>query len=166
MSTRKVVRGKSDKGGFALLEALVSAGILSTVLAGAIGALLISTQSASTNGARVEAAYLADEGIEAVRILRDNGWGANIAGHAPSEAFYLEWDGATWVATTTNSLIDNIFERSIELADVYRNGSEQIAENGSLDSDTKLITVTVSWQSSDATSSRTLSAYITNLFDN
>ena len=157
---------KYQKNGFALVEALVSAGILSTVLAGAIGALLISTQSATTNGARVEAAYLADEGIEAVRILRDNGWGANIDGHAPSEEFYLEWDGTTWVATTTNSLIDNIFERSIEFADVYRDGSEQIAESGSLDSDTKLITVSVSWLSGDATSSRTLSAYITNLFDN
>src|SRR3989344_33325 len=120
LSTRKVVRGKSDKGGFALLEALVSAGILSTVLAGAIGALLISTQSASTNGARVEAAYLADEGIEAVRILRDNGWGANIASHASGAPFYIGWNGTTWVATTTNAFVDGLFERSVEFADVYR----------------------------------------------
>ena len=159
-------RMKYKKNGFALLEALVAAGILSTVLAGSIGALLISTRSASTNGARMEAAYLADEGIEAVRILRDNGWSANIASHASGAPFYIGWNGTTWVATTTNAFVDGLFERSVEFADVNRDGSQQIAPNGSLDSDTKKITVTVSWRSDDATSSRTLSAYITNLFDN
>ena len=157
---------KSGKGGFALLEALIAAALLTVVLAGAIGALLITSQTGTGNGARIEATYMADEGIEAVRLMRDSGWSANIASHTTDTTFYLEWDGTTWVATDTNTYIDGAFERALVLSDVYRDGSQQIAASGSLESDARRVTVTVSWRENDATSTRSLSAYITNLFDN
>ena len=166
-TTRKVVRGKSGKGGFVLIEALVASSILVVVLAGALGALLISLQSASGNGARLEAAYLADEGIEAVRLLRDDGWDANIANLPIAAPLYLAWNGTTWVATSTNTYIDGVFERSVELSDVYRDGGGSIITGSSdLDEGTRKVTVTVSWMADGATSSRSLSAYITDFFNN
>lgn len=157
---------RKTHGGFALLEALIATGILAVVLASAVGALLLSSQSASQGGARLEAAYLADEGIEAVRVLRDSGWSANIAPQASGTDFYIEWNGSTWVTTSINSYVDTTFERSIVLDDVYRDGSQAIAESGTLDNNTKKVTVTVSWSSGNSTSSRSLSAYISNLFSN
>ena len=149
-----------------MLEALVAAALLAVVLAGAIGALLITSQTGTGNGARLEATYLADEGIEVVRLMRDSGWSANIASQTTGTAFYLEWDGSTWVATDTNTYIDGVFERAIVLSEVFRDGNQQIAASGALESDARKITVTVSWRENDATSTRSLSAYITNLFDN
>ena len=157
---------RKTQGGFALLEALVASALLATVLAGAIGALLITSQSGTTGGARLEATYLADEGIEAARLMRDSGWSANIAAHTTGTTFYLEWDGTTWLATDTNTYIDGVFERAVVLSDVYRDGNQQIAASGSLDSNARKVTVTVSWNVDGATSSRSLSAYITNLFSN
>ena len=152
--------------GFALIEALVAVGILVVVLSSAIGALLVSAKVASGNGARLEAVFLSDEGVEVMRILRDTSWSSNIATHASGAAFYLSWNGSAWVATDTNTFIDNLFERSVVLTDAYRDGSEQISSSGTLDSNTKKVTVTVSWRADGATSTRTLSAYISNLFSN
>lgn len=162
----EAARSKSGKG-FALLEALIATALLAVVLAGAIGALLITSQTGTGNGARIEATYLADEGIEAVRLMRDSGWDTNIAG-LPTDgtAFYLEWDGSTWIATDTNTYIDGVFERSVVLSNVYRDGSQKIAASGDLDSNARKVTVTVSWREGDATSTRSLSAYITDLFNN
>lgn len=162
----KTASCKGGKGGFALIEALVASAVLVVVLAGAIGALLLSTRSGSGIGERLEATFLADEGIEALRIMRDSSWSANIESLASNTKFYLEWNGTMWVATTTNTYIDGAFERSVVLYDVYRDSNQTIAGSGDLDGDTRKVTVTVSWMADAATSTRSLSAYITNLFDN
>ncbi|HEY4527342.1 MAG TPA: hypothetical protein VJK53_05885, partial [Candidatus Paceibacterota bacterium] len=64
---------------FVLIEALVASSILSVVLAAGIGAFLLSVRTSLGNTAEVQSAFLAEEGLEALRIMRDNGWTANIA---------------------------------------------------------------------------------------
>ena len=152
--------------GFALVEALVAAAILSSVLAFSVGAYLLAAQTAGTNGPGVEATYLADEGVEAMRLLRDSGWSANIATLTSGTPYYLSWNGTTWTTTSANTYIDGVFERSVTLSDVYRDANDDIAASGTLDPNAKQVTVTVSWLQGSATSTRTLTAYITNLFAN
>jgi len=157
----------APKAGFALIEALVASAVIALVLAGVVAALLLTLRSALGNTASVQSAFLAQEGIEALRILRDNGWSANIASHPSGVNFYLVFDGTTWQATTTNRSIDGTFERSAALADVYRNGNEDIVQSGgTLDPNTKKVTVSVSWREGGATTTRSLSAYLTNMFNN
>ena len=152
--------------GFALIEALVSAAILSTVLAFAVGAYLVSTKTAGANGANVEATFLADEGIDAVRVIRDKGWSVNITPLTVNSTYYLTWSGSTWVATTTNTYVDNTFERKFVLSAVYRDANSDIAASGNLDPNTKKVTVSVSYLKGSATTTKTLVVYITNILNN
>ena len=98
--------------------------------------------------------------------MRDTSWSSNIATQSSGTVFYLAWSGSAWSTTTTNTFIDSTFERKVVFSDVYRDGSQQISSSGTLDSNTKKVTVTVSWQSGGATSTRALTAYISNLFSN
>ena len=98
--------------------------------------------------------------------MRDNGWTANIASQTASSTFYISFNGSTWVSTASNTYIDGTFERSVVLYDVYRDGGEDITESGTLDPDTKKVTVSVSWRAQSGTSTRSLSIYMTNMFNN
>ena len=154
-------------GGFVLIEALVASGILAIILAGVIGAFLFTLHSALGNTAQVQSAFLAEEGIEAVRILRDTSWTTNIASHTSGTQWYIAFGTSTWQGTSTNRYIDNTFERKVVLADVYRDSNQAITSSGgTLDTNTKKITVSISWQSNGATTTRSLSEYLTNMFIN
>src|SRR3990167_6202962 len=162
MSVTKIKTGS----GFVLIEALVASSILSVVLAAGIGAFLLSVRLHFGSTAEVQSAFLAEEGLEALRIMRDNGWTANIASQTASSTFYISFNGSTWVSTASNTYIDGTFERSVVLYDVYRDGGEDITESGTLDPDTKKVTVSVSWRTQSGTSTRSLSIYMTNMFNN
>lgn len=162
----KNVKLKTNHG-FVLVEALVAAAILSLVLASGIGAFLLSVRASLENGAEMQSAFLADEGLEAVRVLRDSGWGGNIASHASGSVLYLAFETGAWHATSTNLYVDNTFERRVTFSDVYRDGNQDIVTSGgTLDDNTKKVTVSVSWLASGGTTTRSLSMYLTNLFNN
>lgn len=163
----KLVFSKQTKTGFALAEAVISISVLAIVLTllGVVGSNLLRTSLDNT--ARVQAAYLSEEGLEAVRLIRDGGWTTNIAPYASGSTFYLYFDGVGWNATSTNTFIDSTFERSVTLNEVRRDSSQRIVSSGgTVDPNIKKITVTVSWNSRGATSTRSVSTYLANVFDN
>ena len=153
--------------GFTVVEALVATSICLVVFLGIATAFTMTVKSALNNTARVQASFLEEEGEEVVRILRDNGWSANIASQTAGAPFYVAFDGSTWRATTTNAYVDSFFERAVMLDNVYRDSSKNIVvSGGTLDSNTKRVTVTVSWRQDSATTSRGLMTYLTNIFNN
>lgn len=153
--------------GFTMVEAVVTIAISVGVLLSAIGAFTLTLHSALANTARVQAAFLEEEGLEAVRILRDNSWSANIAPQSTASPFYLAYNGSTWVATSTNTYIDATFERKVQFASVSRDANQDIVSSGgSVDPTIRKVTVTVSWKQGAATSSHSLSTYLTNIFSN
>jgi Tfp pilus assembly protein PilV len=163
----KPVFSKQTKKGFALVEAVISISILALVLTvlGVVGSSLL--KSSLDNNARVQAAYLSEEGLEATRLIRDQGWTANIAPYASGSNFYLHFDGSSWNATSTNIFIDNTFERKVTLTEVRRDSSQHIVSSGgTVDPNIKKVTVSVSWNSRGATSTRSVSTYLANVFDN
>ncbi|MDO8565088.1 MAG: hypothetical protein Q7R67_00445 [bacterium] len=132
---------------------LVEVMIASTIILGAVVTLLgvygLYFKTALSNAELVQAAYLAEAGIEEIRFLRDQSWSTNIAS-----------------LTSTTTWIDN-FQRTVNLSPVYRDASDDIVSSGgTLDSNTKLVTSSVSWQASGATTTRNISTYITNLYAN
>jgi Tfp pilus assembly protein PilV len=156
-----------EKRGFSMIEALIASSICLMVFLGVAIAFRMTVKAAFNNTARLQAAYLEEEGQEAVRILRDNGWTTNIASHSSGTTFYLTWDGSTWNATSTKTYVDSFFERSVVLNDVYRNSSQDIVTNGgTLDPKTKKATVSVLWRENGATTTRSLATYLTNIFNN
>jgi hypothetical protein len=110
--------------------------------------------------------YLADEGIEAVRSMRDESFAVNISTQSVGTPYHLIFNGTDWDFTTAPQTIDGKFARTVIIDQVRRNASDSDIANPAsaepIDPETKKITVEVAWDSD----SRTIVTYITDLFDN
>ena len=164
------------KKGIGLVEVVVAAAVFSVILFTLVTASNLYLSSANSNLQLVKATYLTQEGIEAVKTIRDSGW-ANIIVLATSTAttsrdYYLVFSTTTsqWQATTSSSY-KNIgsFTRSFNLGNVARGTSPlyKILPDMTNDqnSDTKLLIVNTSWQDKGNTITKTISTYITNILN-
>ncbi|MFY9461907.1 MAG: hypothetical protein WAP51_01760, partial [Candidatus Sungiibacteriota bacterium] len=115
-----------------------------------------------------QAAFLSEEGIEAVKGLRDADWDTKIASLTPDTDHWLVFSGDAWALTSTaQPFADKRFDRRVRISAVGRDSSDDIVgSGGAIDSGTKKITVSVAWFDRGATTTATLSTYITNLFNN
>ena len=110
-----------------------------------------------------EAAFLLEEGAEAIRILRDNAW-SNISSLALGTDYYPTYSGGTWTLSSTPNTV-GIFTRKVIITSVKRDdATKDIASVGTDDLGTKLVTVTVSWLEGGTTVTKTLPFYIINIF--
>lgn len=114
----------------------------------------------------VRATLLAEEGIEAVKLLRDKGFALKIATLSSEVSYGLGFVNSFWESTTTRKYVDGIFDRTFVLSDVYRSPTDDVSASGILDPDTKKVTVSVSYRGISGTTTKSVSAYITNLFSN
>lgn len=139
--------------------AIITASILSAT-AVAQKSVYISRQAFHAT----QAAFLLEEGAEAVRVLRDNAW-SNISSLIIGANYYPLFSSGAWTLSTTANTI-GIFTRTITLANVNRDNTTQdiVSSGGTLDSGTKLVTVTVSWGEGGATITKTLQFYIIDIF--
>ena len=156
---------KNQKSGFSILEIVIATAIISISLFSLMAVSRISLEIVQQSANRVKAGFLLEEGVEAIKILRDSGWSANIAPLSAGAVYYLDFNNNTWQATTTNIYIDGILERSFRIEDVYRDSNDDIASFGFLDSGTKKVSVSVSWKEKTGTTTKSISTYITNLFN-
>ncbi len=148
--------------GLTLVEVLVAASIILVALSAMIGVFNVYMRIAYSNATAAKAAYLAEEGVEAVKLMRDTSWATNIAPLALDTDYALAFGTSTWAATTTKIYIDNTFLRTFRLSSVQRNVSSDIDPAGTLDVGTKLLTMTVAWSAGTATSTKSIATYITN----
>ncbi len=153
------------KKGSGLVEILVAVFIFSIVLGSLITASNMYLSGAAENLNSAKGAYLGEEGIEAVKVIRDTGWN-NISTLLGNVNYYLYFDttSSTWLATTTPTTSDSNFVRTFEVGTVYRDSNGRIVSTGgTLDLNTKKITVSISWQSKNSTTTKNLSTYIMNI---
>ena len=142
------------KKGLGLIEIVVGTAIISLSLVGLVTAFNVFIRTGLSNTNKIQATYIMEEGLEAVRYLRDAGYSANISSLTSGTSYYLLFDGSDWSATTTQTLIDSRFDRIVTIADVYRRDSDDdivastSPDSKTLDSNTIQATVTVSWDSS------------------
>jgi len=153
----------SLKRGVSLVEVLIGAFILTIF----VTALVIAFQSFLTHSfatvPETQATFLAEEGIEAVKMIRDSGW-SNITALTAGTPYYLHF-GTDWTASPTEEYV-GIFQRTFIIENVGRNASKDIVVSGGTDdSNTKKITVNVSWSKNSATSTKSIATYITNIHE-
>ncbi len=151
--------------GFSLVEAVIAIAIISLILGGIVMTIQTMMVFEGQTLKKRQASLLADQGLEVMRALRDNGWTANVATLTTNRNYYLRFNAGAWQATTTLQT-NTPFYRTVSLAPVYRDVNSRIASAGTLDTNTKLITVTVAWPYRLATSTVVTSGYLTNLFAN
>ena len=146
-----------------MVEVLVGAGIILLALVGLIGVYTFYLQTTLSLQERIQAGALLEEGIEAVKFMRDNGW-SSITALSASSTYYIVFTGTTWQASSATSSIDGTFYRSFVINQVYRDVNSQIASSGTIDPNSRKLTVSVSWREGKATTTKSLSTYITNIF--
>ncbi len=152
------------KRGIALIEIVIGAAIIS------IGILAINStfntyiQYALSNQKNAEAAYLLEEGLEAMTLIRDNAW-SNVSNLSTTTTYYLTFSGSAWSTTATAQYVDGVFLRSINVYDVFRDGNSDIAISGTYDPNIKKITSTVSYWQGKATTTKSMSVYVANIFN-
>lgn len=150
--------------GISLVEVIVGAAITTLILSGLIAAYQLYFKTALANLRHVQAAFLAEEGAEALRFLRDGSW-SNLSALTVGATYYIVFQSGNWQITTNNIFVDGIFERKFILNNVYRDGTDDIAPTGTLDPNTKKVAVVVSWSTGIATTTKSLDFYLTNLFN-
>lgn len=160
--------GKQQKG-FSLVEVILAISILLAIFLSASSFFLTALDVSETTTRHIQSTYLVEEGIEAIRALRDAGWTPYIMPLSTTTAYYLLWTGSQWSPTTTPQKTENIYTRSFVVEDVFRDAATyDIASSGTFDRDTKKFTFTVAWPTTNGTgtSTETAETIIGNLFLN
>jgi hypothetical protein len=139
-------------------------GIIVSVLATLVLAFNLLLRFGLSSVERVQATYLAEEGIEALKHIRDDDY-TILSALTRDTAYYLEYTNDHWSATTTGVAVDGVFERSFMVSDVDRDSNDDIADTGTTDDNTLLLTVEVSWWNRDATTTKSIATYVTNIYN-
>lgn len=153
--------------GFALLEMVVSIGLIAASLFALSGTAQLAYRATIEASNRVRAGFIFEEGFEAMRSIRDGGWLA-IANLALNQTYYLAFSGGAWRATTTAQTIDSSpaggFTRSLVVRQVLRDASFTIASAGTVDPNARKIEMTVLWSERGRTAEITSATYFANIF--
>ncbi len=102
---------------------------------------------------KTKAVYLAEDGLELLRFVRDESW-ASISALNTSTTYYLSVTSSLVSVTTVPQTIDG-YARSFRLSNVYRNSSDDIVTSTTsgavADTSSKYITMRVAWDTSTST---------------
>jgi len=157
--TRKYAMHGSMRG-FGVIEALVVTAIVTVALSGLLEAGTLAIRLLHTEQQNLEATMLAQEGLEAVRSIRDESWTNNIAPLTIGTLYYPIIVNSKWsLSPTAPAPLNGIYTRQITFGPVNRNGTDDIADTGTLDLNTKKVTATILWGSNKQVQ---LVSYITN----
>lgn len=166
---------KTHNRGFGLIEVIVATSIISASLYALAAASQIAFRAISQNMTRTQSEFLAEEGLEVLRAMRDVSWGAHIATTSETAIFYGEFNVALneWALSTSSpGAIDGVFERELIIESVYRDSvSQDIVSTTSpgavFDAGTKLVTSRVRWAGIAETEHvLEIKTYLTDLFGN
>ncbi len=154
---------KQSSSGFFLIEVVVAASVIATVLILLLSSVQRSVDVSARSLERTEVSYLLEEGVEAVKSIRDNGW-LTINGLTNGTTYYLSWSGSAWSLTTTPSTIDGVFTRTVVFAAVARGSNDDIVTSGgTTDTAIRQATISVAWSPSTGSRSESMSFYIANI---
>ena len=157
---------KNTKG-FGLIEILIVVGIMGIAFVGLVAFLINSSGIIFRVTRNTEAVALAEEGIEGVRSLRDDGWTTNITTLTENATYYPVISANEWTLTNTNTgTVNNLYTRTVVIAGVNRDVNDDIAVAGTDDPNTKEVTVKVTWKEGQDVQDVTIVTYITNFLAN
>jgi prepilin-type N-terminal cleavage/methylation domain-containing protein len=157
---------KQKNCGFTLVEVMFACAIISVSLFALMTAASKGIELSNLSLRQTQASLLLEEGAEAVKSIRDSGW-TSISGLTLDTNYYLSYNTGTnlWSLSQTPNTIDSIFTRTIVVSSVARNVNDDIVTSGgTLDVGTKKVTVTVTWNATSGTASKTLVFYIADIF--
>lgn len=154
---------QSSHAGISLVEIIVAVSIISATLFALAAVSRIAFRSVNEASHRIQGSFLLEESFEAFKMIRDDGW-ASISSLPLDEEQFLVFSSGSWSATTTETLIDGLFRRTITVREVFRDPADSIALTGTSDPNTRRLNVHVEWDERGKNISLSTVTYITNLF--
>lgn len=147
-----------NRKGISLIEVLLAMTIFALFSTAVFILSLDTIQRDSKNELDNLALQYAQEGIEAVRNMRDRDYLSLNNGD-----FGLSFAGDTWSFIAAPETVDSDYFRTITVEDVYRDELGNIADSGTFDPDVKKISSEVTWSLHGIyPRSSTLETYISN----
>lgn len=132
----------TNQAGFSVVEVLLASTVFAVLVTALVGAMLFGQQSAAAGGTRARASLIAEEGLEAIRNIRDGAY-TNLA----DGTYGLTQSGNQWVLSGASDTTD-VFTRQIIIAS---NGTNR-----------KTVTSRVSWPQGATTAQVEASTQLTN----
>lgn len=132
----------NNQRGFSAVEVLLAAAVFGVIVTAITGALVYGRAATAAAGDRNRANLLAEEGVEAVRNIRDGSYSNLIDG-----TYGLVQSGGIWTLSGSSDTTNN-FTRSVTIA---TNGTNR-----------KLVTSTVSWPQGSTTTQTNVSTLYSN----
>ena len=156
----------SKKRGISLIEVLIGVSILALVTITMLFTMTLFLETRGEVMKKTKALYLAEEGLEVLRYLRDEDWEVFGTELSTDTVYYFSLSDTEVATTTSPEIIDGTYLREFEIHDVYRNNTSDdivASTTGSsyVDSETMEVVVRVGFSDS-TTTVRTL---LTNIFD-
>jgi len=158
--------------GFGVLEIIVALAIVGGSLYALASVFLLASASLEVSTQKLQASFLAEEGFEVLRFLRDSGWDQNIVPLGGGSEYYLSFSplASSWsIVSTSPGLIDGMFERSFRVDNASRDSSANIEMTynpANDDPETKKVTTEVTWSFKNQNYVLVFETYLTDVFNN
>lgn len=150
------MRAKRDQQGVTAVEIMLGVSLAALVLVFTTHTIMRFVNVGRDVADRTQALYLAEDGLELARYVRDDDWTA-FSGLTSGNTYYLSVDSTDVTIGGTPEVIDSRFTRSVTVTDVERDTNDDlVTSGGTSDSDSRFVTVTVSWGSGESITLRTL----------
>jgi len=166
----RIVKKKSytqSQLGIGLVEIVVVIGIIALLFPAIFQLLSLSSKTIRAGTNKIEATYLAQEGIEATRTLRNKSWDSEIATLTNDTVYYPVISANRWTLSTINpGIIDGLYTVTVVLSEVFRDGNDDIAADGTSDPNTKKILAKTTWIERETAKEVAIETYITNFLQN
>jgi len=152
-----------QQAGITLIEVVIAIAVIASIVIAVGYAVTAYVEARSHLLIDTKAMYLAEEGYEIVRSLRDDDWNT-IDSLVNNTVYYLDITAATIAVGTTAEVIDTDFVRSFIVEPVYRNASDDIVDattpGATIDPGTRRLIMSVA----SPNGTTTVQAILTNLY--
>ena len=136
------VHSNINQAGFTLIEIVIASSILALLVTTFVGALVYAQQVQKRAGVKERAVFLAEEGLEVVRNIRDESFeNLEDGDHG------LNINGGTWEFSGVDDVVD-IYTRQLVIA--------------TIDDETREVSSTVTWSGAAGEQEVVLITYLTN----
>lgn len=153
-----ISRLRTGRHGQTLLEAVFALAVLMVAVAGllAFAPRVFSLLERSRDA--LSAARVTEEGTEALRSIAASSWSSLVPG-----TYGLARAGGAWQLQANPDTIDGRYTRTVTIASAYRDAAcAVVATPGTLDPDTKTVTIAVAWVSGGTPRTEVSRTHLTN----
>lgn len=163
-----LLNAKKSRQGIGIVEIMTAVALAAIFFTAIYSLVIFSLRATGKNVRGLEALYLAEEGVEAVRFAKNESWDANIAPLANATTYYPVISGGEWTLSAVNpGLVNGVYTRTVTLQEVHRDVNDDISAAGVVDSGTRKITVKVTWtETGGAPAEKIIETYVTDFLNN